>query len=439
MAGLLDILTEIMRAKGPRQQNRPENLSSLIPQEDTGGLLGRMATGLAPIPVVGDIAGAAKDAHMYATDPASRTPGNFGLSAMGLLPFVPTMAGVMTYHGTPHKFDKFDLSKIGTGEGAQSYGHGIYFAENPQVAGVYKEALSKPEVADYAGNVIHKTQEFTGIRTPEQNAANLLEYAFAAQSSAPYQLARDMARRSDDAELHKSTIDVLNKWQELGAKPKAGGALYKQDLPDEVLPSLLQWDKLLKEQPTKVRETLARGGLLKSDKITKNVEPNGRVVFSDSSGNAIAVAMPESLMQTGGGRSGYRLLSMGPNAVDVHLSRAATDIKQADKVVSDWWSGDRVTGAELVTKLGNNADTADTLRSLGIPGLSYFDAGSRNQVQKWIAQHPQGGQNIFNTKAEAAAFVKRNPEFKVVDPGLTMNHVIWDQGLLDRMRPIPVE
>ena len=33
------------------------------------------------------------------------------------------------YHGTPHKVDRFRTDKIGTGEGAQAYGWGLYFAE----------------------------------------------------------------------------------------------------------------------------------------------------------------------------------------------------------------------------------------------------------------------------------------------------------------------
>jgi len=55
------------------------------------------------------------------------------------------LAGLLAltaYHGSPHKFSKFDASKIGTGEGAQSYGHGLYFAENPEVAKVYQRKLS---------------------------------------------------------------------------------------------------------------------------------------------------------------------------------------------------------------------------------------------------------------------------------------------------------
>ena len=43
-------------------------------------------------------------------------------------------SGIRAYHGSPYDFDRFDMSKIGTGEGAQAYGHGLYFAENPAVA-----------------------------------------------------------------------------------------------------------------------------------------------------------------------------------------------------------------------------------------------------------------------------------------------------------------
>lgn len=50
--------------------------------------------------------------------------------------------GFRAYHGSPHDFDKFDLSKIGTGEGAQAYGHGLYFAENEGIARFYRDALA---------------------------------------------------------------------------------------------------------------------------------------------------------------------------------------------------------------------------------------------------------------------------------------------------------
>ena len=49
---------------------------------------------------------------------------------------LPTFEGpIRAYHSSPHDFEQFDLGKIGTGEGAQVYGHGIYAAENPAVSG----------------------------------------------------------------------------------------------------------------------------------------------------------------------------------------------------------------------------------------------------------------------------------------------------------------
>ena len=49
------------------------------------------------------------------------------------------------YHGSPHDFDKFSMDKIGTGEGAQVYGHGLYFAGNEDVARGYRDQLSRPK------------------------------------------------------------------------------------------------------------------------------------------------------------------------------------------------------------------------------------------------------------------------------------------------------
>lgn len=48
---------------------------------------------------------------------------------------------IRAYHGSPHDFDRFDASKIGTGEGGQAYGHGLYFAGNEDVARSYRDSL----------------------------------------------------------------------------------------------------------------------------------------------------------------------------------------------------------------------------------------------------------------------------------------------------------
>jgi len=45
------------------------------------------------------------------------------------------------YHGSPHSFDQFDLDHIGTGEGAQAYGHGLYFTDKKEIAENYAKNL----------------------------------------------------------------------------------------------------------------------------------------------------------------------------------------------------------------------------------------------------------------------------------------------------------
>jgi hypothetical protein len=50
--------------------------------------------------------------------------------------------GQPAYHGSPHVFEKFSLDHIGSGEGAQAFGHGLYFAENRGIAEGYRKTLS---------------------------------------------------------------------------------------------------------------------------------------------------------------------------------------------------------------------------------------------------------------------------------------------------------
>lgn len=62
----------------------------------------------------------------------------------------------IAWHGSPYRFSKFLLEKIGTGEGAQAHGWGLYFALKRGVAQGYKERLGgfDPEDAltDWANN-----------------------------------------------------------------------------------------------------------------------------------------------------------------------------------------------------------------------------------------------------------------------------------------------
>jgi len=103
------------------------------------------------------------------------------------------------WHGSPHKFDKFDAAHIGKGEGAQAYGHGLYLADSPDVARTYSSG-SAPTVRQ--------------------------------------QVMPDGRVRIVDVQV-------------------PSGNLYKVDLHDSAIARMLDWDKPLSQQAPEVRQALS--------------------------------------------------------------------------------------------------------------------------------------------------------------------------------------
>jgi hypothetical protein len=55
---------------------------------------------------------------------------------------------IKAFHGSPYDFSKFDLSQVGTGEGAQVHGHGLYFTEHEGVARDYRDNIRDDKLRD---------------------------------------------------------------------------------------------------------------------------------------------------------------------------------------------------------------------------------------------------------------------------------------------------
>jgi hypothetical protein len=154
---------------------------------------------------------------------------NNPMAAAGLL-------GHTVWHGSPHKFDKFDISKIGTGEGAQAYGHGLYFAEHPATAEVYASKLVNGGAIPMPP--IPHDFMVDGARYVKQGGSLLKQVGDSADLI-------PVAKGEYGAALTKAR-DVYE------AKSKAGN-LYKTDIPDEILPRMLDWDKPLSQQAPEVQ------------------------------------------------------------------------------------------------------------------------------------------------------------------------------------------
>jgi len=63
---------------------------------------------------------------------------------------------ITAYHGSPYEFDKFDTGEIGAGEGAQAYGHGLYFAQAEPVAKAYRDRLAGQARSPYYHELVKK-------------------------------------------------------------------------------------------------------------------------------------------------------------------------------------------------------------------------------------------------------------------------------------------
>ena len=77
-----------------------------------------------------------------------------------LMSFAP--AGITVWHGSPHKFDKFDASKIGTGSGYDAQGTGLYLSDADRVGEAYagdKGYLYKVDLPDDAVEKMLRWQE----------------------------------------------------------------------------------------------------------------------------------------------------------------------------------------------------------------------------------------------------------------------------------------
>lgn len=63
------------------------------------------------------------------------------------------------WHGSPHDFDEFDLGAIGSGEGNQAHGWGLYFAKDKKIAENYRDILGANSIEIVTEKTKYKINE----------------------------------------------------------------------------------------------------------------------------------------------------------------------------------------------------------------------------------------------------------------------------------------
>lgn len=282
---------------------------------------------------------------------------------------------IRAYHGSPHDFDAFDLSKIGTGEGAQAYGHGLYFAENEGVARGYRDTLSGDYFRTPTGRLFDPQQELEHLNVRSRahsNGSNL---------DATIELAQKMAASdAPSAVMAQRDLAKLQALKDEGGITRHNGRMYEVNINADPA-HFLDWDKPLREQQ-QVLDALS-GSRRKAVKET--------------------LERQDYLAPT---RNTY-----------------GTDIGP-------------VTGEDFYKALSYNltgkpgaAQSSGALQAGGIPGIKYLDQGSRNlqdaaELRRQIARvqaNPQSAQSadlLRTYQAQLADAEKASSNYVVFNPAI---------------------
>lgn len=266
-----------------------------------------------------------------------------------LAKFAPVLSAIPFWHGSPHKFDAFDLSHMGKGEGAQAYGWGAYGAESPEVAKQYLNvdpSVPVPPRRQFMGQDLEPG-------TPEYHAARLASEGKESLAGLRKLVAGWIsdARPGEPTDGYQKTLEILNQAQkksdfkQLKPEPYLYRGEYRWPDPAKEAATpltgedLLQWDRPLSEQPESFRDALI--GL---------PEIQARISASE--------------------RQRVKLNELHPARIG--------KIPSADKPID----ASRITGDEVISTLRQSglseADVSKKLLEMGIPGIRYLDGMSRD-------------------------------------------------------------
>jgi hypothetical protein len=320
---------------------------------------------------------------------AAMLPMMGGVAGTGEGGFAVGAGPIKAYHSSPHDFEKFDLSKIGTGEGAQVYGHGLYFAENPVVSGQggqYWKAFSERFKEGPEGKAVQY------LRSSDMDRAAAIQ-KLDTDLSAHHERVAQGETYMPPAEDARYAQQLMQARDLLASGKPVGPRTYEVNINADPA-HFLDWDKPLKEQAI-------------ADKVTGAVPRDLRDVFEKNVASGVS-----------GSNVYHNYLPRQSFAVRVHPGEhfspsSATSLEDALASVG----GD----ASRVRTILNPSKPAasDVLREAGIPGIKYLDQGSRTLAAR--ANNPRNA----NWMADDAAWKASTP---------TSNYVVFNPAIIDIMK-----
>ena len=164
------------------------------------------------------------------------------VGALDILPDIPEGAELLE----DFPLGRMRMDKIGTGEGAQAYGHGLYSADEKDVAKGYRDTLQ-------SGNIdVAKFASESGIDNPSAGIRGDI-VRMALSDKDPASAARNVQYKNAQArDMDVADIETL-----ITKVRDSKGALYRTHL-DVDPDTLIEWDAYLADQPKYIQNEFAK-------------------------------------------------------------------------------------------------------------------------------------------------------------------------------------
>jgi len=261
---------------------------------------------------------------------------------------------IKAYHGSPHDFDRFSTESIGTGEGAQQYGHGLYFAEREPTALSYRDALTP---RDYEFENYLAMQNEMAENSGNYTRMEFLQQAMNHDTPQDFRnIASDSDYDDDYREMAADFADEMEAFRNESGEPVNFGRMYEVDI-DAQPEELLDFDAPLSEQSEQVQNAFsfkpAPMPNFTADDVKKTLSDNPAYRYAVE-GFPAAETVEKALSQA----NKPVLQNTGPLGAEAY-NKLAREL--ADET-SD------LTGAK---------SASEALRQSGVKGIKYADAQTR--------------------------------------------------------------
>lgn len=280
--------------------------------------------------------------------------GEFSSSAQSIL-------ARRAWHGSSEHFIRFSTSHVGTGEGNQSFGWGLYFSDSREVAEFYRRTVSgergyafdgetgltRAEVMDRV-DARFGTAYLDGVIKPCGIADRVMDdLLYASRADMPERYLPGTERRA-----------MVEQLRELITRPTPG-SLYEVDIPED--DEYLLWDKPLSQQPEPVRAALLAAGISLPDHLEPLRLHNGQFFYR----GAVLTDDGDGWFHDKAGR--YTGMAKGLDKMVELVDYKAGPVKESELPKGS------TLYADISVRLGGDQAASEYLCALGVAGIKYLD------------------------------------------------------------------